>query len=276
MRRFLFDVFVAGLLLFLIRTIVGVELEEAWNQTVQPYIAVHFTEWVIALFSLLPTFWGGAFAVLFLLSFADIIYWMLRTWLGPSVPDVPSTDGISAIGPYGDSVVATGQLWTPPPWEPKSFYVGTMIVSDDGVDAKRQIELSIRSYNGAGRKPFIQRVKGHISFTAPDGSKTVLPSPWISNHSSDVLAGREEFHVVLEQSVSAELIELLASLNNNVVCHLDLTELDIMVADKLAPENAIRLPIWDGIRLHRDPRRLLSGRMIFVTANTGVYSTRSV
>ncbi|MCX7304755.1 MAG: hypothetical protein NTV73_10515 [Hyphomicrobiales bacterium] len=85
MGRFLREVLITGgwlLLLFLVRTIFGVEIEEYWNGTIQPALEANAWSWVATMLSFVPTFWGGiVFTMATLLIVHTVLSWV--AWPAP-------------------------------------------------------------------------------------------------------------------------------------------------------------------------------------------------
>jgi hypothetical protein len=80
-------VYLFGLLfVFIFKTILGLEVEEFWDGTVQPYLDGHAWSWVATMLSFLPTFWGGVALTLAALIAIDRAWYLLPVYLHKTRP----------------------------------------------------------------------------------------------------------------------------------------------------------------------------------------------
>lgn len=111
MRRFFFDILITGLLLFVVRIVVGVEIEEFWNNVLQPYLDANALSWVATMSELLSGFCGGVVVALTTVALVDIAFgWARRRWW-PTETDrrQAGLDKIQRLGERAEQFVRTFQ-----------------------------------------------------------------------------------------------------------------------------------------------------------------------
>lgn len=104
MKRLFYEIVFTGVLLFLTRTILGVEIEEYWNGVVQPFLEANAWGWVAAMLSFVPTFWGGVVITIAVLLAVHQLTGSLLRWRGrptarnKSVAASPLVQGVAPDG----------------------------------------------------------------------------------------------------------------------------------------------------------------------------------
>ena len=79
MWRFLRDFLIYGFAYFILRTVLGVEVEEYWNGTLQPFLEANAWGWVATMSSFLTTFSGGVVVALVVVTAVRMsIWWYLK------------------------------------------------------------------------------------------------------------------------------------------------------------------------------------------------------
>lgn len=183
----------------------------------------------------------------------------------------PPTAATSAPG--GDIVKITGTVSDPQPFNGNGLYVGEMNVATGQLADRHILEITARCFNSTNHKIFIHKADGEISVSASDNGASkplgqLPPSLLVDDKvSAKDIKTDSEFIVVLEQRVQREIAEKLMALTPGNSLSLSLGKLNIVVASQWDAGSKARLPLWDGIRLYRDPDRVQSGRIIVMQAN---------
>jgi hypothetical protein len=143
------------------------------------------------------------------------------------------------------------------------LYVGQMIVGTAALAERRVLEIAIRAFNGTGRTVTVRRVEGALEADiTKDGVNTpigALPPPWLDERTITKFRHGHEFTIALEQRVTGEIADALASGEEyqiNLVCQ----RLNIIVG-AIGDGEAVRLPLWDGMTLAGRPFLAVTGRM---------------
>jgi hypothetical protein len=106
----------------------------------------------------------------------------------------------------------------------------------------------------------------------------MLPAPSIdTNALRNLTPPYSEFSIGLEQRVPSTLAAQMSnSLSMKGIVQLDLSSLDIRVAQEDTPDTRQRLPIWDGVSCQERDGVIFVGRMINLAATDTLGAKASV
>ena len=181
----------------------------------------------------------------------------------PAASPTPSGDALSAVGTVSD----------PLPFDPEGLYVGMTLVGIGELAEKRTIEITMRCFNASNRSICVRKIDGLIAASAhktgePQIPLGELPPPWlIERDDLKNIGDNKEFVILIEQRVPPEVGENIAAVTKDFSIHLKLDGLNVIVSQVDNSASGTRLPVWDGIRIARNPEGVISGRIINMRAS---------
>jgi len=140
------------------------------------------------------------------------------------------------------------------------LYVGYMIVEPiaDGVN------IVARCFYAGHDDLFVEGALGVVGLSKTEGGATTHLGALASYRvASDGPSGHGEFLMILEQKLTAEQTAWLECDRGHDI-GLELQAVCVVLTSRQTAESA-RLPLWDGIRVFREPERLHMRRKIGMT-----------
>ena len=151
-----------------------------------------------------------------------------------------------------------------PTLKSEGLYVGVTTVDAQNVEDTLEITIRMLCFNGTGETIFAQSVNGHVLATETVDGKEIplgeLPPAWLSEkYKTDSFPAYREFTVALQQRVPKTIANSIKILGTRGMS-LNLEEVNVIIASEERPNETARLPVWDGIKISRNPNMLHSGR----------------
>ncbi len=158
----------------------------------------------------------------------------------------------------------------------KGSYVGGVTMDVQHLARDYYFRLTITGFNGTGIPVVIGGLDGSIRYRDLVNGQSVdrglLPAPSIETGASYNLTPGpySEFRIVLEQRVPSALAKQMSSfLSAKGTVQLDLSSLNVWVAQQTRPQGKRRLPIWDGISCQERDGMTFVGKVINMSVTVG-------
>lgn len=160
---------------------------------------------------------------------------------------------------------SAGRSALAPPFDSKGLYVGQMVVETEGLP--NGIEIIVRGFNATNRALSVQNIEGALRATeVQDGTPQELghlPPPYFiegeGHPDLSNIAHGTEFTLRLGQRVPLAIMGKVQAVSSYRTVSLYCGDLSIVMTTYEKHET-VRLPLWDGMTLHRSGEQIHTGR----------------